>query len=373
MGLLPTGAVAAGAVAGAVPDGQAAAPGAAHAPRKPLPASPRIAVAMCTYNGAAYVREQLESIAAQSRLPDEVVVVDDGSTDGTVESVRSFAETAPVAVRVIRNDETLGFIKNFEKAIRLAEGDVIALADQDDVWPAGKLRAIESAFRDDPAIDLVFSDADLVDQDLRPLGCRLWESVRFTPDRQREAEAGRLFETLLRGNVVTGATCAFRVGLRDAVLPIESEEAHDSWIALIAAATAGTRGLSEPLLLYRQHGGNQIGAERKGPLERLRAARRRGQDDFGARAAELRAVRRRLASHSAVSRDRLLALDEAIRHLDARVRVGELGRLARLPLILRELARGCYAAAGEGWKSAARDLMIRPKRSLESRTPISER
>src|SRR6266567_6944512 len=104
----------------------------------------RISVAMCTYNGARFLREQLESIAAQSRLPDELVVCDDGSTDETVETIKAFVGRAPFAVRLEINSKNLGSTKNFEKAIGLCEGEIIALADQDDVWKPQKLAVLEA-------------------------------------------------------------------------------------------------------------------------------------------------------------------------------------------------------------------------------------
>src|SRR5213080_381833 len=102
-------------------------------------ASATLSVALCTYNGAAYLGEQLDSIVAQSRPPDELVVCDDGSTDETVEVLETFLAEAPFPVRLQRNEANLGFVKNFEQAISLCTGDFVALSDQDDVWMPGKL------------------------------------------------------------------------------------------------------------------------------------------------------------------------------------------------------------------------------------------
>src|ERR671927_271278 len=103
----------------------------------------KFSVAMCTYNGARFVREQLASIAAQTRPPDELVVCDDCSTDATLECIREFARTAPFPVRVVENEKNAGSTKNFERAVELCEGDFIALADQDDVWLPEKLQRLE--------------------------------------------------------------------------------------------------------------------------------------------------------------------------------------------------------------------------------------
>src|SRR6266436_7212118 len=107
----------------------------------------RISVAMCTYNGARFLPRQLESIATQTRLPDELVVCDDGSSDESVAIVRWFANSAPFTVRLEINERNLGSTKNFGKAIGLCEGDIIALADQDDVWKPLKLAVLETALK----------------------------------------------------------------------------------------------------------------------------------------------------------------------------------------------------------------------------------
>lgn len=110
---------------------------------------PRISVAVCTYNGSRFLPEQLTSIAAQTRLPDEMVVCDDGATDATAEIIEKFARTAPFLVRFIRNSQNLGSTKNFENAIGLCTGDLIALSDQDDIWMREKLgRQAEMMERD---------------------------------------------------------------------------------------------------------------------------------------------------------------------------------------------------------------------------------
>src|SRR5882762_9087557 len=99
----------------------------------------KISIAMCTYNGARYLREQLDSIAAQTRPPSELIVCDDNSLDETREIVAGFAASAPFPVRLGVNEQNLGSIRNFERAIKLCEGDLIALSDQDDVWLPEKL------------------------------------------------------------------------------------------------------------------------------------------------------------------------------------------------------------------------------------------
>ena len=115
---------------------------------------------MCTYNGAQFLKEQLASIAAQFRPPDELVVCDDGSSDGTGEIVKEFARRSPFATRFVVNDQNLGSTKNFEKAIFLCQGTIVSLADQDDVWYRHKLEcSVEKQRAVNPAATGVYSNA----------------------------------------------------------------------------------------------------------------------------------------------------------------------------------------------------------------------
>src|SRR6202167_2057678 len=139
----------------------------------------RISVAMCTYNGERFLPQQLASMAKQTRLPDELVVCDDGSTDRTVAIVREFAASAPYPVRVFENERNLGFAANFERAIGLCEGDLIALSDQDDIWYPIRLERSEQEFAAHPEAGLVFSDGEIIDDQDQLVGMRLWPHFGF--------------------------------------------------------------------------------------------------------------------------------------------------------------------------------------------------
>lgn len=220
----------------------------------------RISVALCTYNGARFLNEQLNSLLTQTRLPDELVVCDDCSTDATVSIVENFARVAPFEIKLRVNNVTLGSCKNFERAISLCSGEIIALCDQDDVWLPHKLAVSEEIFLSKPEIGLVFGDAELVDEHLRPLGKRLWDYTFPVRDRKLFKRGGAL-DVLCKYNVVTGATMAFRAVYRSILLPIPSLELliHDGWIALVIAAHAKVAFLPNPLMKYRQHPGQQLG------------------------------------------------------------------------------------------------------------------
>jgi glycosyltransferase involved in cell wall biosynthesis len=219
----------------------------------------KLSIALCTYNGAVYLSEQLESIAAQTRTPDELVISDDQSTDDTLRLIEEFAATAGFPVRLSVNESNLGIAKNFEKAISLCRGDVILLSDQDDVWHGDKLESVERIFEAKPQLSLVFSDAELVDETLRLFDQTLFDWVHFDGQKQRLVKSGRALELQLRENLVCGCTVAFRANLRELVLPISGDGplVHDGWIVLLIAAAGEIDFINRPLLKYRQHSAQQ--------------------------------------------------------------------------------------------------------------------
>ena len=144
----------------------------------------------------------------------------------------------------------------------LFRSDLIALSDQDDVWLPQKLERLEAEFISRPQAGLVFSDAEIVDENLSSLGVRLWDQVGFDRQMQRRVDRGHALDVLLPGWTITGATMAFRSEFCDLVLPIPIDlpMIHDGWIALAIAAVAEVVFVPEPLIQYRQHSHQQIGA-----------------------------------------------------------------------------------------------------------------
>lgn len=324
-----------------------------------------MSVAMCTYNGADFLPAQLVSIAEQTRTPDELIICDDASTDQTRSLLESFARTSSIPVSLYFSDQNTGSVKNFERAIRLCTGDVIALSDQDDVWHAEKLALIEQEFQRNPAVGLVFSDAELVDESLKPLNRRVWEAVGFDAHKQKLIRSGKSLDVLITGWTVTGATMAFRSAYVKLALPIPTNIAmiHDGWIALTIAAVAEVAFIEQPLIKYRQHERQQIGVP-----ERANRPSERGLQAFET------ALRRRYSANDlhkilSVLEERLQSQQNAFdvlralafaadysMHLDVRANLPR-RRLNRLPRILRELLTLRYHEYANGFKSAAKDLV----------------
>lgn len=223
-------------------------------------------VALCTYNGERYIREQIESILNQTMHVDEIVVCDDRSTDNTLLVIETIASTTDIKINVFRNESQLGVYYNFQKAIDNCKGEIIFLSDQDDVWEPNKVETIISYFNDNKSIQAVFTDALLIDQDGNPdkiIPNNLW-SYHFNKKDKKIFDNGIQLEPFLNGgNHATGATMALR---KDLVLnrPITNicqygEVLHDYAIAVYAAENNALGYIDAPLIRYRIHNGQTCG------------------------------------------------------------------------------------------------------------------
>jgi glycosyltransferase involved in cell wall biosynthesis len=215
-------------------------------------------VALCTFNGERFLPRQLASIQQQTRLPDELVVSDDGSTDQTLAIVRSFAASVSFPVKVFVNQHNLGSTRNFERAIELCSGDLIALSDQDDIWLPHRIARSEQELDQHPEAGLVFSDGEIVDDQEQPVGSRMWPSAQFSQVRCEELLRGQ-YDLLFQYRFVTGATVMFRSHLRAVCLPFSPDWIHDEWLAAMVPAFAELRPIDEPLIFYRRHATQQVG------------------------------------------------------------------------------------------------------------------
>jgi glycosyltransferase involved in cell wall biosynthesis len=217
-----------------------------------------ISVAMCTYKGSKFLAEQLNSIREQTKLPLELVICDDDSTDATPRIVHAFALDAPFPVRFFRNQATLGSTRNFEKAINLCTGQAIALCDQDDIWQPNKLERLAGVLDSEPQVGGVCSNAFLMDETSECFPDSLWERRNFTP-RMQAAFQRNSARQLLQYNAATGATFVFRSEFVKQVTPIPPEWVHDAWIALLVATQSRVQLVPEKLISYRIHPAQQIG------------------------------------------------------------------------------------------------------------------
>lgn len=315
---------------------------------------------MCTYNGGRFLREQLQSIAAQERPPDELVVCDDGSSDETRQIAKEFARHCAFATRFVVNESKLGSTKNFEKAISLCRGKIVVLADQDDVWYPHKLSRIQDIFIESRATVATFSNADLIDEVSRPLGQNLWNAFSFDPREQEKFANRRALEVLVKHPVVTGATMAFRRELFDLVTPIPSNHIHDRWISFLFAAHGKFEAIRVPLMQYRRHEVQQVGLPPQVRTELITQAKTRGSSFHLKEMKLFQEIYARLREREADFPDAPLALveiEKKVSHLAVRARLPA-QRLARIPFVLRESFNLGYWRYSAGWNSIAKDLMI---------------
>ncbi len=345
-----------------------------RARRRRSPRRLRISVALCTFNGERYLAQQLDSIAAQTRPPDELVVCDDGSIDRTSEILAGFGSSAGFPVRMHEPEPApLGPGRNFGRAISACAGDVIALCDQDDVWFPDRLQRIEAAFDESPALALFFSDAELIDEHSRSRGRRLWEALGITSwmwRRYSAADPADKVRILFDGNLMTGATLALRASWRDLILPIPEGWIHDAWIGMLLSATADVRMSPEPTIHYRLHAEQHVGigvqphrltwahhAVRRAQL--VRRMTKQERKAFGDFARGLLDAHDRLAERAdahPVGPEILSELADKAAHFGARGRMESLPH--RWPLVRRELAAGRYKRWSNGYPSAAKDLLL---------------
>ncbi len=326
----------------------------------------QLSVAMCTYNGALYLRDQLESIAAQTQRPEELIICDDQSADETREISRAFASAASFPVQLLINESRLGVVRNFERVIRRCAGDIIVLADQDDVWHKEKLQRIEEAFSSNTETGLVLSDAEVVDKDLRSLGYCLWQAT-FSRKEQKLFDKGEAFSVLSTHNVATGATMAFRAKYRDLILPIPDNTPliHDGWIASLIAAVAEVSLIREPLIKYRQHPHQQLGIRlpRTRPSPERFFGRQRantaalGKSSFLEDINRLNKIRERLLTMKNVfdGAKAIKFMEGKTSHIQTRVLLHD-KESDRISPIFKELLSGHYHLYSKGIRSAARDF-----------------
>lgn len=216
-----------------------------------------ISVAMTTYNGAQYITEQLDSIRLQTRKVDEIVIVDDGSSDNTMELVRDYADMYPeCAIRLEQNETNLGYKKNFHKAISLCQGDITFLCDQDDCWFENKVEMMCGVLENRPEIGVLSSAFIQMDG----AGNKGEPKSAY----QRKMSEGELvcvpIEDIIFHNISQGCAMAMRKEVKELFLKQFDETIPHDWIInVIAAIKKKCYYWNVPMFFYRIHDKNTIG------------------------------------------------------------------------------------------------------------------
>lgn len=307
-----------------------------------------LSIALCTYNGARFLREQLQSLAKQTLLPFEVVITDDCSTDNTFDIIQEFSNI--LNIKYFRNEKPLKVTKNFEKAISLCTSDIILMCDQDDLWQADKLAKIHAYFQEKPNNLAVFSDAALVDEQGKSLNQNFWSAVRFQEVQKEQWKSGKSVEILLAGNRSAGCMMAFRKELKVAILPFPThipEMIHDNWITMVAAMMDAMELIDEQLVLYRQHSFQQIGTRPKeaGQVislkDRFSRPRNEKLTPFLAKRDYFCTLKKALEERISKANPNFQQFDQIINYYETRGTLSPF-HVARIPNILKLLMNGDY-------------------------------
>jgi len=221
------------------------------------PRREKVSIALATHNGQDYLEEQFQSLFSQTRLPDEIVVYDDASSDETLSLLKNLQVRAPCTIEIFAGNTNLHVNGAFGAALERCSGQVVFFSDQDDIWEHDKLARFMDVFESDAEVGLVFCDASQVDELGHPMDGSLWEAVGFTSRRQTGFKRNGVGEMLRSGNFVYGMASAFRLEAIKPFYPIQADPrgmTHDTWFALHALAT-GWKGvpLEERLVRYRRH------------------------------------------------------------------------------------------------------------------------
>ena len=321
----------------------------------------RVSVALGTHNGVRFLGEQLDSILRQTLPVAEIVLSDDASGDGTVElaqravDARRATDAATPELVVLRNPVALGVTANFEQALRAASGDLLALSDQDDVWHPDRIARAVAEFAARPGLDLVAAEARLVDDAGAPLGATLFETLGVDAG-VRERLASSPFEELLKRNVVTGATAMVARRLVGRAAPFPASWVHDEWLAIVASVGGGIAVVPDPVVDYRQHGGNQIGVARLGTGGRLARLREPRTERNAALLARAQDLADRIPSIA--PGDMRVEIETAGKLAHEAMRQGiPAARLRRISPVWREWRTGAYSRYGRGAQDVLRDLV----------------
>lgn len=221
-----------------------------------------ITVLMATYQGARYIREQLDSILAQTVADIRVLITDDHSTDGTDRIIKEYEEQYPERITCLHFDTSSGgAAANFGRLFRQISEGYVMLSDQDDIWFPYKaerlltqIKKMEAEFCSNMPL-LVHSDMQVADEKGRPIHASFFEYQHVVPERKR-------LNQLLVENNVTGAAVMVNAVMLPYLQNIPADcSMHDWWLALVACCVGKIGWVEEPLYLYRQHGTNTLGAK----------------------------------------------------------------------------------------------------------------
>jgi glycosyltransferase involved in cell wall biosynthesis len=323
-----------------------------------MPKTLSISIALCTYNGESFLWDQLNSFLNQTRLPDEVVICDDGSKDKTLKILEEFAAKAPFLIRIHQNVENLGWSKNFEKAITLCSGDLIALSDQDDEWLPDKLKKVEDIFKGKRTTGYISHNSALVGEQLEPLGTSLWDRFGYRQETQIY-KPGEFIYLVLNNKPVFGHSVIFNSQLKKYLLPVPENCHVDWWIAVIGNMIMDAVLIPEPLSKYRQHYSQSIGLAKNNKWAKIKELKNFKREDILIIKNWWEEVLKRVnLTGIKVPDEKLIKeIGQKINHFDIRGRLPK-SLLRRVLPIIHETLNGNYAKYSNSYGAILKDLIL---------------
>lgn len=211
-----------------------------------------VSVALCTYNGAPYIAEQLDSILNQTVIPDEIIICDDISSDETLKIITQYQEKHS-QIKIFLNDNNLGFIKNFEKAIQLCTQDIIIISDQDDTWEHNKVEEIIKYFEENAQYDGVFHDLRLIGEEVGSTHYLAWKNIDYQSIINSIQNNVLFLDLMKKGSFILGCALAIRQKSLEKHQLKNFTFAHDYYIALKLSSQDKLGFIPKALSTYRLH------------------------------------------------------------------------------------------------------------------------
>ena len=205
----------------------------------------KISIAMTTYNGAKYIKEQLLSFANQTVMPHELIVCDDGSTDKTIHIIKEFQKEYPFEIKIFINKNKLGYAQNFSKALSLTTGDIIFLSDQDDVWFDNKIQVCLGNFENNKDKQVLIHDAVFTDSKLNATNHKKYNFYDIRLDN--------CWHYIYNRGGISGNCLVVKKSFLELVLPIPQSFCHDEWLGLVAYNLDLLLPIKDVLVKYRRH------------------------------------------------------------------------------------------------------------------------
>jgi len=202
---------------------------------------PLVSIALCVYNGEKFLSKQLDTLVNQTYPNIEIIAVDDCSNDSSVEILKRYSKNFPF-LKIFQNNENAGYVKNFEKALSLCNGEFIALCDQDDIWNPDKIKLQAENIGDNL---LIYHDSLFIDESGKDLNKKMSDVLNLYRGNQPEV--------FLLFNCVSGHSCFFKREILTEILPFDPQFFHDHWIGFVAANLGSIDFIPECLVSYRQH------------------------------------------------------------------------------------------------------------------------